>query len=253
MAIIRLIHKNQYGFNKTRTIQACLAWSFEYIHQFHHSRREIIILKLDFEKAFDTVEHQAILDIMIHLGFPNKWIGWIRNILSSGSSAVPLNGVPSKTFKCKRGVRQGDPLSPLLFVFAAELLQVLINKAAALNLLKAPIPQPSEDFPIVHYAADTLLIMQADARQLFFLKALLNSFAESTSLKVNYRKSQMLPINVTAEKMEILSQTFGCSIGTLPFTYLDLPLGTTKPKMEDLTPMMDRVERSLSGCNTWLS
>jgi len=95
--------------------------------------------------------------------------------------------------------------------------------------------------------------MQTDARQLFFLKALLNSFAESTGLKVKYRKSQMLPINVSAEKMKILSQTFGCSIGTLPFTYLGLPLGTTKPKMEDLTPMMDRVERSLSGCNTWLS
>ena len=75
----------------------------------------------------------------------------------------------------------------------------------------------------------------------------------SNNWKVNYRKSQMVPINVTTEKMEILSQTFGCSIGTLPFTYLGLPLGTTKPKMEDLTPMMDRVERSLSGCNTWLS
>lgn len=88
-------------------------------------------------------------------------------------------------------------MSPLLFVLAAELLQILINKATAMNLLKAPIPQPTEDFPIVQYADDTLMIMQADARQLVFLKALLHSFAESTSLKVNYRKSQMLPINVS--------------------------------------------------------
>ena len=80
---------------------------------------------------------------------------------------------------------------------------------------------------------------------IFFLKALLNTFAESTGLRVNYRKSQMLPINVLAEKMEILSQTFGCSIGTLPFTYLGLPMGTTKPMMENLTPMMDRVESCL--------
>jgi len=150
-------------------------------------------------------------------------------------------------------VHQGDPLSQLLFVLATELLQVLVNRAATMNLLKAPIPQPTDDFLIVQYANDTLLIMQADARQLIFLKALLNSFSESTGLKVNYRKSQMLPINVPLDRMECLANTFGCSVGTLPFTYLGLPMGTTKPCMEDLTPMMDRIERRLSACSTWLS
>jgi hypothetical protein len=58
--IIPLIHQNQYGFIKSRTIQDCLAWAFEYIHQCHHSRRQIIILKLDFTKAFDTVEHSGL-------------------------------------------------------------------------------------------------------------------------------------------------------------------------------------------------
>jgi hypothetical protein len=230
-----------------------LGWCFEYIHQCHHSRREAIILKLDFEKAFDTVEHSTILQMMQHMGLPNKWLMWIRSILSSGSSAVLLNGVPGKIFQCKRGVRQGDPLSPLLFVLAAEFLQILINKAASINLLKAPIPQASNDFPVIQYADDTLLIMQADANQLFFLRALLHSFKESSGLKVNYRKSQMIPINVAPDKMQLLANTFGCQVGTLPFTYLGLPMGTTKPTMEDLTPMMDRIERRLSACSTWLS
>jgi hypothetical protein len=73
------------------------------------------------------VEHQTIVQMMKHLGLPVKWLSWVEGILSSGSSAVLLNGVPSKFFKCRRGVRQGDPLSPLLFVLAAKLLQVLIN------------------------------------------------------------------------------------------------------------------------------
>jgi hypothetical protein len=93
---------------------------------------------------------------LVSYGLPPRWIVWVRGILSSASSAVLLNGVPGKYLKCKRGVRQGDPLSPLLFVLASELLQILVNKAANINLLKAPIPQPTTNFPIVQYADDTL-------------------------------------------------------------------------------------------------
>jgi hypothetical protein len=95
--------------------------------------------------------------------------------------------------------------------------------------------------------------MQVDARQVFFLKSLLGTFAESTRLRVNSRKSFLIPNNVTQEKTDCLAQTFGCLIGTMPLTYLVLPMGTTKPRTEDLTPMMDRVERNLLGTSTWLS
>jgi hypothetical protein len=102
----------------------------------------------------------------------------------------------ARFFSCKSRVRQGDPLSPLLFVLAAEILQYIINGLKDKGILKLPIPQPCANFPIVQYANDTLLIMQADAKQLFCLKAILNTFATSTGLTVNFNKSLLVPINV---------------------------------------------------------
>jgi hypothetical protein len=76
------------------------------------SKQQIVILKLDFEKAFDKVEHGFMLQIIEHKGFPTRSLNWMRSIFAFGTYAVVLNGVPSKIFHYKRRVRQGDPSLP---------------------------------------------------------------------------------------------------------------------------------------------
>jgi hypothetical protein len=127
--------------------------------------------------------------------------------------------VPGKPIKCRKGVRQGDPLSPLLFVLSADLLQSIVNKAYNMNLLNHPLSKDfGQDYPIIQYADDTLIILPAEALQLFALKGLLRSFIDSTGLQVNYSKSFLVPINVDNDKAMHLASTMGCQVGTLPFT-----------------------------------
>lgn len=76
--ILNAVHANQYGLIKGRIIKDCLAWDFQFLHIYHKSKKEIVILKLDFEKAFDKIEHNVILEVMRHKGFLDTWINWIR-------------------------------------------------------------------------------------------------------------------------------------------------------------------------------
>jgi hypothetical protein len=108
-------------------------------------------------------------------------------------------------------------------------------------------------FSIIQYVDDTLLILEACPQQLYALKAILHTFAMSTSLKVNYEKSRMFPININSEILNHLPATFNCQPGAFPFTYLSLPLSLHKPTGEDCLPLASRIERRLVSTSNLLT
>jgi hypothetical protein len=138
-------------------------------------------------------------------------------------------------------------------VLGAEILQYVVNDLKEKGMLKLPIPVNQADFPIVQYADDTILILEADPEQLAILKQTLLDFSISTGLSVNYHKSCMLPINISDQQVQDLAQGFGCVVGTFPFPYLGLPMGTTKPRIVDLMPLVDRLERRLTASSSFLA
>ena len=100
---------------------------------------------------------------------------------------------------------------------------------------------------------DTLIFMEGEETQVVNLKNILQTFSISTGLKVNYFKSMLVLINISDEETLTLTQSFGCSVGSLPFTYLGLLLGLTKPKVIDFLPMVSRCENRLSCTSAFLS
>lgn len=147
-----------------------------------------------------------MLTIMEHMGFDDRWLRWVKCIFSSGKSAVLLNGVPGRQFLCKCGVREGDPFSPLIFVLAADLLQAAINDAFRQRRIHLPFQRQNQnDYPVIQYGDDTIIILPACPDQARTIKDILSGYAASIGLKINFHKSTLIPINCDASCYNELS------------------------------------------------
>lgn len=125
----KIIDKNQTGFIKGRNILGGVVVVHEVLHELRSSKKKGVILKIDFEKAYDRVNWNFLEQVMMGKGFPVQWISWVMSTVKGGKVCINFNGERSHFFSTHRGLRQGDPLSPLLFNLVANALGVMLQKA----------------------------------------------------------------------------------------------------------------------------
>ena len=101
----------------------------EVIDSWQKRKEKGLICKLDIEKAYDSINWNFLMKVLQKMGFGSKWVGWMWSCVSSAKFSILVNGVPAGFFPNTRGLRQGDPLSPYLFVMGMEVLDVLIRRA----------------------------------------------------------------------------------------------------------------------------
>jgi hypothetical protein len=172
-------------------------------------------------------------------------MSWIEELLTSAKTAILLNGIPGKWINIKRGLRHGDPLSPLLFIVVVDVLQQAFKQSALNGLLRHPILE-DQPCPVLQYADDTLIVLQGDVQQARILKEILDSFAISTGLKINYNKSTFVPINLSLQEGEEIAEALNCEVASFPQTYLGLPLSDSKLPKEVFLPYISSVEKRIS-------
>jgi hypothetical protein len=202
------------------------------------------VLKLDFRKAFDTVSWDFLFKILRIRRFDQKWIDYIQSLTKMAKTAILLNGIPSPWINIKRGLRQGDPLSPLLFLLVVDVLQQIIKCFSIEGHLLHPIA-PSSPCPVIQYADDTLIIIQGFPDQARLLKEILEVFSTSTGLAINYMKSNLAPLNLDLEEQSLISSILDCPIATFPQTYLGLPLSDSKLPRWALFPLLQSLDNKV--------
>ena len=159
-----------------------------------------IILSLDYEKAFDTLSTKAILKALYHFGFGETFINWIKIILFERKSCIKNGGYLSDFFVMHRGVRQGCPISPILFILTVEIFAKYIRNNETIKGIK--IPGSPEAIKIRIYADDTSLFLSdlIDYREIL---SKIKEFSEATGLKLNKMKSNAMFISDTKQNNTI--------------------------------------------------
>jgi len=247
----KLVDQNQTAFVHGRQILDGVLVANEVVSWMKKKRRAGLLLKLDFHKAYDTVDWDSMDMVMETMGFGIKWRRWISQCLSTASVSLIINGSPSKPFKMERGIRQGDPLSPFLFVLMAEVLNKMLQRAISSGMLKG-IQVGRDGLQISHlqFADDTLVFCEAEEQYVRVIKGIFLTYQAFSGLCVNYKKSTLVALGKEEAWIEHVQEILGCSTTQLPIQYLGLPLGANMRKASAWKSIIEKVQKRLK---TWKS
>jgi hypothetical protein len=162
--------------------------------------------------------------------------------------SVLVNGSPSEVINIQRGLKQGDPLAPFLFLLVAEGFGGVMKRAVDLNRFRG-FRVGNSDVVISHlqYADDTLCVGQATVENLWVLKAVLRGFEMCSGLKVNFWKSRLMGVNVSHDFMTVASSFLNCKVSSILFVYLGLPVGANPRRMTTWEPLLESLRKCLGS------
>jgi hypothetical protein len=200
--------------------------------------------KIDFEKAYDKVRWEFVQDILCRKGFPLKWIHQTMSIVQGGTVCINVNGHRTSYFRTYQGLRQGDPLSPVLSNLVADTLFTLISRAAERGFIKGVMTHLiPEGITYVQYADDTILIVESDGNSIIHMKFILYYFEWLLGLKINYHKNEAFTFGMDEEASRRVANMLNCQLGELPMKYLGIPLNDSSLGMGAFSGVVDKVAK----------
>ncbi|GKV07784.1 hypothetical protein SLEP1_g19505 [Rubroshorea leprosula] len=244
----KVIGEQQMAFIEGRQLVDGVVIANEVIDEAKRNKKRSFLFKVDFEKAYDKVCWDFLDYMLLRMGFCNTWRMWIRECLQSNTVSVLVNGSPSRQFSVSKGLRQGDPLSPFLFLIVAEGLNGLMSSAVEKELYKG-VTVGKDAVMITHlqFADDTIFFGDATENNIMVIKSIMRSFELLSGLKINLQKSQLMGINVEDSWGCKMAYRLCCKKGEFPFKYLGIPIGGSHRRLTMWQPLLESFKKKLSS------
>ncbi|GJZ86136.1 RNA-directed DNA polymerase, eukaryota, reverse transcriptase zinc-binding domain protein [Tanacetum coccineum] len=209
-------------------------------------KKQSLIFKVDFEKAFDSIRWDFLDDILKKFGFGDKWCNWIQSCLRSSRGSIIINGSPTEEFYFQKGLKQGDPLSPFLFILVMESLHLSFQRVVDAGMFKGVQLNPSLNLSHMFYADDAVFVGQWCDDNINILTHVLDCFYWASGLRINMSKSKIMGILVADDKVKSAATKLGCLMLNTPFSYLGTKVGGSMSRTHAWEEVIDKVRSRLS-------